>query len=71
MFGMFLWYSRDLPEPGKLVEAQVENSTRIYDRNDIPLYSVYEDVNRTYVKLLGKQLLRLKIKISTRMKAFL
>ena len=48
---MFLWYSRDLPEPGKLVEAQVENSTRIYDRNDIPLYSVYEDVNRTYVTL--------------------
>ncbi len=51
VFGMFLWFSRDLPEPGKLVEAQAENSTRIYDRNDVPLYSVYEDVNRTYVKL--------------------
>jgi len=51
MFGLFLWYSRDLPEPGKLVEAQVENSTRIYDRNGIPLYSVYEDVNRSYVAL--------------------
>ncbi len=51
MFGLFLWYSRDLPEPGKLIEAQAENSTRIYDRNGIPLYSVYEDVNRTYVKL--------------------
>ena len=51
MFGMFLWFSRDLPEPGKLIEAQAENSTRIYDRNDVPLYSVYEDVNRTYVKL--------------------
>lgn len=48
---MFFWFSRDLPEPGKLIEAQTENSTRIYDRNDIPLYSVYEDVNRTYVKL--------------------
>jgi 1A family penicillin-binding protein len=51
VFGVFLWFSRDLPEPGKLVEAQAENSTRIYDRNDVPLYSVYEDVNRTYVKL--------------------
>jgi len=51
MFGVFLWFSRDLPEPGKLIEAQAENSTRIYDRNDVPLYSVYEDVNRTYVKL--------------------
>jgi len=50
-FGVFFWFSRDLPEPGKLVEAQAENSTRIYDRNDVPLYSVYEDVNRTYVKL--------------------
>jgi 1A family penicillin-binding protein len=48
---LFLWYSRDLPEPGQLAEAQVGNSTRIYDRNGIPLYSVYEDVNRTYVKL--------------------
>ncbi len=51
MFGIFLWYSRDLPEPGKLVEAKAENSTRIYDRNGVPLYSVYEDVNRTYVEL--------------------
>lgn len=48
---MFFWFSRDLPEPGKLIEAQAENSTRIYDRNDIPLYSVYENVNRTYVEL--------------------
>ncbi len=48
---LFFWYSRDLPEPGKLIEAQAANSTRIYDRADIPLYSVYEDVNRTYVAL--------------------
>lgn len=51
MFVIFLWYSRDLPSPGKLIEAQAGNSTRIYDRKGIPLYSVYEDVNRTYVKL--------------------
>lgn len=51
MFGIFLWFSRDLPEPGKLIEAQAENSTRIYDRDGEPLYSVYEDVNRTYVEL--------------------
>lgn len=48
---IFFWFSRDLPEPGKLIDAQAENSTRIYDRNDIPLYSVYENVNRTYVAL--------------------
>lgn len=51
MFLLFVWYGRDLPSPGKLVEAQSTNSTRIFDRNGIPLYSVYEDVNRTYVKL--------------------
>jgi len=51
LLGIFLWFSRDLPEPGKLIEAQVENSTRIYDRNGVPLYSVYEDVNRSYVTL--------------------
>jgi penicillin-binding protein 1C len=51
MFFIFLWFSRDLPSPGKLIEAQSDNSTRIYDRNGIPLYSVYENVNRSYVKL--------------------
>lgn len=48
---MFLWYSRDIPTPGKLVESKYNDSTRIYDRNNTLLYSVYEDQNRTYVKL--------------------
>jgi 1A family penicillin-binding protein len=62
---MFVWFSRGLPEPGKLVETQSENSTRIYDRNDVPLYSVYEDVNRTYVDLekIPKQLQQATIAI--------
>jgi len=51
IFLMFLWFSRDLPAPGKLSEAQAANSTRIYDRNGTPLYSVYENINRSYVKL--------------------
>lgn len=51
MVFMFFWYSRDLPSPGKLSEAQIGNSTRIYDRNGVPLYSVYENVNRSYVRL--------------------
>lgn len=48
---LFLWYGKDLPQPGKLVEAQLSNSTRIYDRNHKLLYSVYQEENRTYVKL--------------------
>lgn len=49
--GLFLWYGRDLPTPGKLVDAQLSNSTRIYDRNNKLLYSVFQEENRTYVKL--------------------
>ena len=48
---LFVWYGRDLPQPGKLIEAPLGESTRIYDRNGILLYSVYQDQNRTYVKL--------------------
>ncbi|HUD44463.1 MAG TPA: transglycosylase domain-containing protein [Patescibacteria group bacterium] len=48
---LFLWYSRDLPAPGTLVNAKYSDATHIYDRNGILLYSVYQDENRTYVKL--------------------
>jgi len=48
---LFLWYGKDLPTPGKLVDAQLASSTRIYDRKGILLYSVYQEQNRTYVKL--------------------
>lgn len=47
----FLWISRDLPTPGKLVTAQHKDATRIYDRKGVLLYSVYQDENRYYVKL--------------------
>jgi 1A family penicillin-binding protein len=50
-FIMFFWYGRDLPTPGKLVDAPLAQSTRIYDRNGILLYSVYSGQNRTYVNL--------------------
>src|SRR5258706_7232211 len=48
---LFLWYSRDLPAPGSLVTSKYHDATRIYDRKGILLYSVYQDENRTYVKL--------------------
>ncbi len=48
---MFLWYSRDLPTPGKLITSKYKDATRIYDRKGMLLYSVYQDENRTYVKL--------------------
>lgn len=48
---LFVWYSRDLPTPGKLVTSKYKDATRIYDREGELLYSVYQDQNRTYVKL--------------------
>jgi membrane peptidoglycan carboxypeptidase len=51
MTGLFLWYGRDLPTPGKLIAAQANQSSGIYDRNGTLLYSVYQDQNRMYVNL--------------------
>lgn len=48
---LFWWYSRDLPTPGKLVISKYKDATRIYDRKGVLLYSVFQDENRTYVKL--------------------
>lgn len=48
---LFLWFSRDLPTPGKLVTSKYNDATRIYDRKGELLYSVYQDQNRTYVRL--------------------
>ena len=62
---MFLWYSRDLPTPGKVVESKYKDATRIYDRRGTLLYSVYEEQNRTYIKLdkIPKQLTEATIAI--------
>ncbi len=48
---LFFWYSRDLPTPGVLVVSKYKDATRLYDRKGELLYSVFQDENRTYVKL--------------------
>src|SRR3989344_5883626 len=48
---LFLWYSRDLPTPGKLSASNLSQSTKILDRNEIVLYDVFAQENRTYVEL--------------------
>jgi 1A family penicillin-binding protein len=47
------WYKiiRDLPSPGNLTSRNIEVSTKIYDRNGILLYKIYENKNRTIVPL--------------------
>ncbi len=46
--GLFAWYGRDLPQPGKLAESR-GNSTIFYDRNDKVIYEMYQDKNRVQV----------------------
>ncbi len=46
------WFSRDLPNPDKLLERQVAQSTKIYDRaGEHVLYEIYSDQKRTLVEL--------------------
>jgi membrane carboxypeptidase/penicillin-binding protein len=40
---LFVWYAKDLPDPGKLTERQVKQSTKIYDRTGTTiLYEIGE-----------------------------
>jgi len=50
-FILFFWFSRDLPTPGKLSASNFPQSTKIFDRNEILLYDIYRDENRTYITL--------------------
>src|SRR5215213_9654236 len=47
-FGVF---AVSLPSPDKLTNRDVDQSTKIFDRNGELLYDVYGDENRTLVKL--------------------
>ena len=54
IIGFFLyaaWVSRNLPTPGKLSSPDVQDSTKIVDKNGEILYSIYKDYNRIYVDL--------------------
>lgn len=48
----FAWYSRDLPDPNALLERDVPQSTKIFDRTgEILLYEIHGDENRTLLKV--------------------
>src|SRR3989338_8107493 len=46
----FAWYSRDLPQPDKIVRRE-GFATKIFDRNGELLYDVFADQRRTPVEL--------------------
>jgi len=48
----YFFVLKDLPSPKDLLTREQEVSTKIYDRNNILLYTIYKDKNRTPVKLI-------------------
>lgn len=65
--GLFVWFSKDLPSPIKVVRREGYTS-RIYDRNGELIYDVYKDAKRTPVlwedvpEFFKKRQLRLRTK---------
>lgn len=48
---LFLYYAKDLPDPNKLIERDVAESTKIFDREGKLLYEVHGEVKRTLIEL--------------------
>ncbi len=50
--GVFAWYSRDLPNPDRLLERFIPQSTKIYDRTGkIVLYEIHGEERRVLLDL--------------------
>ncbi|MFH2118316.1 MAG: hypothetical protein ABII10_01105 [Candidatus Paceibacterota bacterium] len=45
-FAMFAWYSRDLPKPGEVIRRE-GFSTKLFDRDGVLLYDLYDTERRT------------------------
>lgn len=52
MAGLFVYFAKDLPDPGKMSSRTVSQSTKIYDRTgEVMLYEIHGDEKRTVVQL--------------------
>lgn len=47
----FLYYSKDLPDPNKLLARDVPQSTKIYARDGTLIYEVHGEIKRTLINL--------------------
>lgn len=48
---LFLYYAKDLPDPNKLLEREVAESTKIFDREGGLLYEIHGEAKRTLIGL--------------------
>jgi len=46
---MFAWFAKDLPTPGKIRNLAAEGSTRLFDRNLQPLYTISGEKKRILI----------------------
>ncbi|MDD5043719.1 MAG: PBP1A family penicillin-binding protein [Patescibacteria group bacterium] len=50
--GVLAWFNKDLPDPNKIIERSLAQSTKIYDRTgEHLLYEIHGDAKRTVIKL--------------------
>lgn len=49
-FGLFAWFSRQLPKPGEIVRRS-GFSTKLYDRNGVLLYDLFDQERRTPITI--------------------
>lgn len=49
--GFYIFILKDLPSPSGLKAEKQPQSTKIYDRNNILLYTIYADKNQTFIQL--------------------
>ncbi|MDB4939732.1 MAG: family penicillin-binding protein [Candidatus Doudnabacteria bacterium] len=46
---LFIWYSKDLPDPNKLLARSIPQSTKIYSRDGQLLYEIHGEFKRTLI----------------------
>ena len=49
--GLFLYLSKELPDPNRLLSRDVPESTKIYDRDNQLLYEIHGEFKRTLINL--------------------
>lgn len=50
--GVFAWYSKDLPDPNKIIDRSIAQSTKIYDRTgEKILYDIHGNERRTLINI--------------------
>ncbi len=71
LVGAFAWYSRDLPDPNKIIDRSVAQSTKIYDRTgEHLLYEIHGTQRRTVIELKDIPTYAIKATIAIEDKTF-